>query len=103
MPMTFRFARSLMLAAAAGALAIAGPAQAYPTKPITMVVPFAPGGGSDIVGRIVAEALSKELGQSVVVDNRAGAGGTVGAAILSKMRPDGYSIGISNTSTQAIG
>jgi tripartite-type tricarboxylate transporter receptor subunit TctC len=101
--MNTRFAPSLLLAAAIGALAAVSPANAYPTKPITMVVPFAPGGGSDVVGRLVAEALSKELGQSVVVDNRSGAGGTVGIAYLSKMRPDGYAIGIGNTSTHAVG
>lgn len=101
--MKYWLASSLRLAVAVGALAAFAPAQAYPTKPITMVVPFAPGGGSDIVGRLVAEALGKELGQSVVVDNRAGAGGTVGAAYLAKMRPDGYAIGLANTSTLAIG
>jgi tripartite-type tricarboxylate transporter receptor subunit TctC len=101
--MKYRLAPSLALAALLGASAAIAPAQAYPTKPITMVVPFAPGGGSDIVGRLVAEALGKELGQSVVVDNRTGAGGTVGIAYLSKMRADGYTIGIGNTSTHAVG
>jgi len=101
--MTFRFAPALLVAAAVGTLAAVLPAHAYPTKPITMVVPFAPGGGTDIVARFVAEAMSRELGQSVVIDNRGGAGGTVGIGYLSKLRPDGYSIGVGSTSTQAIG
>jgi tripartite-type tricarboxylate transporter receptor subunit TctC len=99
-----RIASSMLLAATLGVLAMApAQAQSYPTKPITMIVPFPPGGSTDIVGRIIAEGLAKELGQSVVVDNRAGAGGTVGTGSLSKLRADGYSIGIATTSTHAVG
>jgi tripartite-type tricarboxylate transporter receptor subunit TctC len=90
---------ALGLAAIAGI----GAANAYPTKPITLIVPFPPGGSTDIVGRIVAEGLSKELGQSVVVDNRGGAGGTVGTGALAKAAADGYTLGIGTTSTHAVG
>lgn len=93
---------SLAAFAVAGWLA-AGAAAAYPTKPITLIVPFPPGGSTDIVGRIIAEGLSKELGQSVVVDNRGGAGGTVGTAALAKAAPDGYTLGIGSTSSHAVG
>lgn len=68
------------------------PAATWPIHPITMVVPFPPGGLADIVGRPVAEALGRELGQSVVVENRAGAGGGIGMGYVAKAKPDGYTI-----------
>ena len=80
---------------AAGLLAAAGVAVAqgaYPSKPITMIVPFPPGGLADIVGRPVAEAMSRNLGQPVVVDNKGGAGGGIGMAQVAKAAPDGYTI-----------
>lgn len=68
----------------------------FPTKPITLIVPYAPGGGTDILGRIVARGLEENLGQSVIVDNRPGAGGTIGAAVAAHAAPDGYTILILN-------
>jgi tripartite-type tricarboxylate transporter receptor subunit TctC len=73
-------------------------AQDYPIRPIRMVVPFAPGGGSDISGRILADGLHEALGQTIVVDNRAGAGSTIGADIVSKANPDGYTMLLGNIS-----
>ncbi|MEZ5729383.1 MAG: tripartite tricarboxylate transporter substrate binding protein [Burkholderiaceae bacterium] len=67
---------------------------AYPEKPVTIVVPFAAGGGTDIIGRTVQGLLAKALGSDVVVKNTAGAGGTVGAAEVAKARPDGYTLGL---------
>jgi len=73
----------------------------YPSKPITVVVPF-PGGGTDLLIRTISTYLSKDLGQPVVIENRSGAGGTLGSALVAKARPDGYMIGMATTSTLAV-
>jgi tripartite-type tricarboxylate transporter receptor subunit TctC len=90
-----------LLAASATALAQgrgANGAGDYPIKPVRMIVPLAPGGGSDIVGRIVAQGLTQQWGQSVVVDNRPGAGSTIGTAIAARATPDGYSLLVTSSS-----
>ncbi|RYF70539.1 MAG: tripartite tricarboxylate transporter substrate binding protein, partial [Comamonadaceae bacterium] len=106
---TRRFA--LSAAACAGIAAIAGAgllgssaamAQAYPTKPVTIVVPFAAGGTTDILARIIGQALTTELGQSVIVDNRAGAGGNIGGALAAKASADGYTLFMGTVGTHAI-
>jgi tripartite-type tricarboxylate transporter receptor subunit TctC len=75
---------------------------AYPSKTINLIVPFPAGGSTDVIGRLVAEGLRRILGQAVVVDNRAGAGGSLGTAAIAKAPPDGYTIGIGTASTLAI-
>jgi len=77
-------------------------AQAYPTKPIRMLIPFAPGGATDIVGRIIAPKLSERLGQQIVVDNRSGAAGNIAVELVAQAQPDGYTMLIGNISTNSI-
>src|SRR3954469_244675 len=71
-------------------------------KPVTLIIPFPPGGSTDIVGRIAAEGLAKELGQPFVVDNRGGAGGAIGAKAIAEASPDGYTLGIATVSTHVV-
>ena len=97
--------RRSVLAAAAVVLSLAGLASAqsaYPSKPITMMVPFPPGGLADLVARPVAEAMSRDLGQPVVVENRGGAGGGIGMAQVAKSPADGYTVLLSLSSFTVI-
>jgi len=98
-PLTRR--RSLALAACLAAATLASPAalaQAYPAKPITMVVPFPPGGPTDMVARLLAQKMSEQMGQSVVVDNKPGANGNIGGLQVSRAAADGYTL-LYNTSS----
>lgn len=83
---------TFMAAVCAFVLTAAVAAQDYPTKPIRMIIPFPPGGGSDVTGRVVATALSERLGRQVVVDNRAGAGGVIGSELAANAPRDGYTL-----------
>ncbi len=91
-------ARAAIFFAALLATAPSAQAQKYPERPIRMVVPFAPGGGTDIIGRIVGQGLSEALGQPVVIDNRGGAGSTLGTEIAAKSPADGYTLLFGNIS-----
>lgn len=94
---------ALLLACALGAIGHAPAfAQAFPAKPVTIVVPFPPGGGTDTGGRILAEHLGKRWGQTVVVENKGGAAGQIGADLVAKAKPDGYTLLLGNIGTQAI-
>ena len=97
-----KFMVRLMGLALAGLASLSAFGQNYPVKPVTLVIPFPPGGSTDIVGRIVAEQLGKELGQPVVVDNKGGAGGAIGAKHIADASPDGYTLGIATVSTHVI-
>ena len=93
-----RFLLPIMLALCAGS----AHGETYPSRPITLVVPAAPGGGNDTVARVIAEKMGKLLGQQFVVENRAGAGGTIAARQVARSDPDGYTIGIGNPATLAM-
>ncbi|GAB3655087.1 tripartite tricarboxylate transporter substrate binding protein BugE [Ramlibacter alkalitolerans] len=96
--------RRVWIAAAAtllGAAAAPALAQGYPNKVVKLTVPFAPGGTTDIIGRVIADPLGRVLGQPVIVENKAGAGGVVGATDTARQAPDGYTLGIATVSTTA--
>ena len=104
--MTFSLSKRTLMqctALAAMGLASAGSAwaQAYPSKPVRLVVPFAPGGTTDIVARVVAERITTALGQTMVVENKAGGGGSVGANEIARAPADGYALGMATVSTTA--
>ena len=88
--------------AAMSAMSRTASAQAYPARPITMIVPFAAGGPTDVIGRVMAERMRQSLGQTVIVENTTGAGGTAGAGRLARSAPDGYTIGIGQNGSHVI-
>jgi tripartite-type tricarboxylate transporter receptor subunit TctC len=96
--------RHFTLGLAGGAALLAAPAiaQTFPSKPINLVVPFAPGGSTDVVARIIAAKMSENMGTQVIVENRAGAGGGVGAAAVAKAAPDGHTILMATISTHTL-
>jgi tripartite-type tricarboxylate transporter receptor subunit TctC len=96
-----RVAGAVAGVAALATLSVSAQAQAYPTRPITLIVPFAAGGPTDIISRIVADHMSKTLGQQIVVENVVGAGGTTGATRAMRAKPDGYTIIMGHMGTHA--
>src|SRR3981189_1328717 len=97
-----RISKWHLLGVLAVAFAASAPAQDFPTRTIKIIVPFAPGGNVDITARLVAPGLSEVLGQPVVVENKPGAGGTVGADLVAKSQPDGYTLLMGSNSTFSV-
>src|SRR5204863_582604 len=97
-----RFLHLAACTASVSAIPCIARAQAYPSRPITLVVPFAAGGGSDIVARTVAEKMSRTLGQQIIVENRGGGGGTIAMRQVARSAPDGYTLGLGNPGTLAV-
>ncbi len=95
-------AMGVCVAAMALAYATGAHAQAYPAKPIRLIVPFAPGGPNDFLGRLVGQKVTEQLGQTVIVENRGGAGGTVGMDVAAKSPGDGYTLAMAGTSNMAV-
>ena len=102
-PTSRYFAAALLCVAAINGPQAEAAGPAYPARPIRMVVPFPPGGATDLLARVLAQRLGESLGQQVVVDNRPGAGGTLGSRLMLDAQPDGYTILMGTTSTHAIG
>ena len=94
------FRRSLLIVALA-TCALSSQAQTWPDKTIRFIVPYAPGQGADVLARLLAESLSKSLGQAIVVDNRAGAGGNIGATAAARSPADGYTFMLGTNATNA--
>ena len=99
-----RIAKPLIALLSGVLLTFAAPlmAQPYPNKPIRIIVPFPPGGGNDVIARVVAQKLNERLGQQVVIDNKAGANGIVGLQALMQAPPDGYTIGVAAAGPMAV-
>lgn len=106
MPAVRRLAFAVLMSGLAGSglarSALAQAADAWPSRSINLIVPFAPGGTTDVIARVIADAMRPLIGQSVLIDNRAGAGGSTGTAAIAKAEPDGYTIGMGTASTLAI-
>jgi tripartite-type tricarboxylate transporter receptor subunit TctC len=98
---THRSSTLALAAFAALAAPLAAVAQSYPDKPVKVIVPFAPGGTTDIIARVVGQQIQPALGQTMIVENRGGAGGLLGASEIAKAAPDGYTLGIATVSTTA--
>src|SRR5215472_12848429 len=96
-----RFVRGVIAGALAFALMGLPAAAQYPNRPITIIVPFAAGGPTDVVARLVSDRMARALGQTIIVENVGGAGGTLGMTRAAQARPDGYTIAIGNTGTQS--
>lgn len=99
--------RQRILGLLVGALAVmpmmaSAQADSYPSRPITLIIPFPAGGTTDVIGRLVSERLTAELGQTVVAENRGGAGGSIGSNAVAKAKPDGYTLGLATVSTHGI-
>jgi tripartite-type tricarboxylate transporter receptor subunit TctC len=105
LPMNRAIATGSLLGAALAvsiAIASAAAAQDYPTRPITLIVPYTAGGGNDLLARAAADKMSKILGQQIVIENRGGAGGSIATRAIAKAEPDGYTLGFGGTGTLAI-
>jgi tripartite-type tricarboxylate transporter receptor subunit TctC len=100
--MTMSTSAKIFAAVALLAAAVPVAAQDFPTRPITLIVPYAAGGGNDLMARSVAEKMSKTLGQQIVIENRGGAGGSIATRQIAKSAPDGYTLGLGGTGTHAI-
>jgi tripartite-type tricarboxylate transporter receptor subunit TctC len=96
-----KLAQIALIVVVAG-LPAAAAAQTYPSKPITLIVPYAAGGGNDVMARAAADKMSKTLGQQIVIENRGGAGGSIATRQIAKAEPDGYTLGLGGTGTLAI-
>src|SRR5712692_3231217 len=94
---------AIVLALVASGQPSPAPAQDYPTRAVTMIVPWAPGGAVDTVARVISPKVSERLGKPVVIENRGGAGSTLGTALGAKAAPDGYTLGMPGSGSMAIG